>query len=109
MEARSRALDAKFAAEAVLDAEELQQAAIVDDDDLNMDEANAAEDGGDEFKLPTPSEREEEQKTGGPDVHVVQRRIRHIVRVLGKFKKLAEKGRYVLSCASLYHFIDFFS
>ena len=97
MEARSRALDAKAAAEAELDAEELQEAVITeegDDDDIDMDGAEDADGDIDAkpFHLPTAAERDDE-KTGGPDVHVVQRRMRECVRVLGKFKRLAEKGR----------------
>lgn len=94
MEARSRALDAKAAAEAELDAEELQQAAFDEgDDDLDMDDDVDEVDEEDKFHLPTAAERLEEKKSGGPDVHLVQRRMRECVRVLGRFKKLAEPGR----------------
>ncbi|KXN85473.1 Putative ribosomal RNA methyltransferase nop2 [Leucoagaricus sp. SymC.cos] len=75
MEARSRALDEAAAAEAELDAEELRQAALdADDEDVEMDDG-------------------EEEVDGGPDVHTVQQRMRHCVRVLGNFKKRAEKDR----------------
>lgn len=97
MEARSRALDAKTAAEAELDLEELQEAAVSDedDDDVDMDgEADAdGEMNAEPFHLPTAAERDEEKKTGGPDLHIVQRRMRECVRVLGKFKRLAAEGR----------------
>ncbi|KAJ7285949.1 NOL1/NOP2/sun family RNA met [Mycena rebaudengoi] len=118
MEARSRALDAKAAAEAELDVEEYQGAAVSDeeDDDVNMDgEENADGDmDGEPFRLPTAAEREEE-KTSMPDIHLVQRRIRECVRILGKFKRLAEPGRsrsdytgqLVADIASYYGYNDF--
>ena len=98
MEARSRALDAKAAAEADLDEEELRNAGMLvdgDDEDVDMDGSEDDDDDEDQekFHLPTAEEREEETKQGGPDVHVVQRRMRECVRVLGRFNKLAEKGR----------------
>ncbi|KAL1745640.1 NOL1/NOP2/sun family RNA met [Schizophyllum fasciatum] len=100
MEARSRALDARAAAEADLDAEELRNAGMLvdgDDEDVDMegdeDDEDEDEEGQEKFSLPTAEEREEEKKQGGPDVHVVQRRMRECVRVLGRFNKLAEKGR----------------
>lgn len=106
MEARSRALDAKAAAEAELDAEELRLAAEggEDDDEFegmdDMEEDGDEEEGGaegEEFSLPTAQEREEEKKAGGPELHVVQRRMRQCVRVLGRWKKLGAKtGRYVV-------------
>ena len=101
MEARSRAMDAKAAREAELDAEEMRQAEVASDEDL---EEAMEEDGDDEgegegdaepFHLPTAEEREEEKKAGGPQVHVVQRRMRECVRVLGNFRKRGAKGRYV--------------
>ncbi|KAF8894554.1 NOL1/NOP2/sun family-domain-containing protein [Infundibulicybe gibba] len=95
MEARSRALDAKNAAEAELDVEEAQDGADSEEEDYEMD--GPEDEGGDidaePFHLPTAAEREEEKSNGGPDVHVVQRRMRECVRVLGKFKRLAEQGR----------------
>ncbi|KAI8998510.1 NOL1/NOP2/sun family-domain-containing protein [Trametes punicea] len=103
MEARSRALDAKAAREAELDAEELRQAALAgaesdddlaDVDDVDMDEeGEGGEEGEEGFVLPTADELEEEKKRGGPDVHTVQRRMRQCVRVLGNFKRHAAKGR----------------
>jgi hypothetical protein len=112
MEARSRALDAQALADAELDVEELQDAALGESDhDMDNDiDIDGEEDGNGEidaepFHLLTPEEREEEKKKGGPDVHVVQRRIRECVRVLGKSKKLAAKGRCVIvriACARLY-------
>ncbi|KAJ6630691.1 NOL1/NOP2/sun family-domain-containing protein [Mycena sp. CBHHK59/15] len=96
MEARSRALDAQAAADAELDVEEFQDAAASDgeDEDVEMDGVEDAdgEMDGEPFRLPTAEEREAEQ-AGVADVHVVQRRMRECVRVLGKFKRLAEKGR----------------
>lgn len=92
MEARSRALDEAVAAEAELDAEELRQAALeADDEDVDMADDEEEVDG--EIRLPTAAEREEEKARGGPDVHTVQQRMRHCVRVLGNFKKRAEKDR----------------
>lgn len=96
MEARSRALDANAAAEAELDAQELQEAAVDDEDDEDVDMDGDEDENGEmseePFRLPTAEEREEEKGTV-PDVHAVQRRLRECVRVLGKFKRLAEKGR----------------
>jgi len=96
MEARSRALDAKAQLEAEEDQQELQRVVTQEDeDDLNADEV--ADENGDidvePFHLPTASEREAEKESGGADVHVVQRRIRECVRVLGRFSKLAEENR----------------
>ncbi|KAE9399301.1 NOL1/NOP2/sun family putative RNA met [Gymnopus androsaceus JB14] len=95
MAARSKALDEKAAAEAALDMEEMQQAAIVDDEvdeaDFDMDEDD--DETEEPFRLPTAEEKEAESNAGGPDVHAVQRRMRECVRVLERFKKLAEKGR----------------
>jgi ribosomal RNA methyltransferase Nop2 len=88
MEARSRALDAEALAEAERDIEEQQAALEAEEVDFDGE----AEDG-DLFHLPTPQEREEEKKAGGPDVQLVQLRMRECVRVLGNFKKLAAKGR----------------
>jgi len=99
MEARSRALDAKAALEADLDVEEIQLAALQgqdeDDDDVDMD--GEIDDDGETFHLPTAEEREVERKSGGPDVHVVQRRMRECARALGNFRKLAAKGRSVFT------------
>lgn len=98
MEARSRALDVRAAKEAQLDAEELQLAEQIgaeDDDELDENDGDGASEaeGEDEgaFVLPIAAEREEEKRLGGPDVHVVQRRMRECVRILGKWKKLGEK------------------
>lgn len=115
MEARSRALDARAAREAELDMEEMQQAAQVDgEDDLDVDMDGDEEGDGEEFHLPTAEEREEEKKAGGPDVHLVQRRMRECVRVLGNFKKL-NRGRarteyvdqLISDIASYYGYNDF--
>lgn len=93
----SRKLEARAAAEAELDAEELNALAAEEYEDEDMD-VNAPEDANGDiiaepFHLPTPAEREEEKANGGPDVHLVQRRMRECVRVLAKFSKRAEKGR----------------
>lgn len=96
MEARSRAMDAKAAREAALDVEEMLNAEVAsDDEDLEGMAEDEEGTGGDEeaFQLPTAEEREEEKKTGGPQVHVVQRRMRECVRILGNFKRLGAKGR----------------
>jgi 25S rRNA (cytosine2870-C5)-methyltransferase len=94
MEARSRALDAKAALEADLEAEELQDAAMEEDEEGENMEVGMDEDG-EPFQLPSAEEREAEKNRGGPDVHVVQRRMRECVRILGNFKRLAPKGRWV--------------
>ncbi|ESK96859.1 trna (cytosine-5-)-methyltransferase nsun2 [Moniliophthora roreri MCA 2997] len=97
IEAKSKALEAKAAAEAALDIAEMQAAAMEDADEFDMDEDDEdeddGEDDGEKFHLPTAEELEEEKNAGGPDVHVVQRRMRECVRALQRFKKLAEKGR----------------
>jgi ribosomal RNA methyltransferase Nop2 len=96
MEARSRALDAEAAAEAELDAEEFREGAESgdDDDDIDMDVVDEHGDvSAEPFHLPTVQEREAEKQSGGPDLHVVQRRMKTCVRVLGKFNRLAEEGR----------------
>ncbi|KAF9069909.1 NOL1/NOP2/sun family-domain-containing protein [Rhodocollybia butyracea] len=92
--ARSKALDEKAQAEAALDVEEMQQAAYNEEDDeedFDMDIEDEEADG-EPFCLPTAEEKEAESSAGGPDVHVVQRRMRECVRVLGKFKKTSGKG-----------------
>lgn len=92
MEARSRALDARAALDADLEAEELQDAAeLEEDEDENMEKG--MDEDGEPFQLPSAEEREAERKSGGPDVHVVQRRMRECVRILGNFKRLASKER----------------
>ncbi|SRR6266404_5300048 len=100
-EAMSRALDAKLARDAELDAEELQLAAQVEADDLegaedmdvDEDEMDAPGHGA---VLPTPDERAEEKRTGGPEVHVVQKRMRQCVGILKRWKTLGAKtGRFV--------------
>lgn len=98
MEARSRALDSKAAREAELDLEEVQQAALEGEDDADSldgeaDEEGDGEDGGEAFELPTPEEREQEKAAGGPQVHIVQRRMRECVRVLSNLKRYASTGR----------------
>ncbi|KAJ7632518.1 NOL1/NOP2/sun family RNA met [Roridomyces roridus] len=118
MEARSRALDAKAAAEAELDIEEFQQAAADEDDEDDVDMDGQEDANGDmdaePFHLPTAEEREEEKLTV-PDVHTVQRRMRECVRILGKFKRLAAEGhsrsdyiaQLILDISSHYGYNDF--
>ena len=64
-------------------------------DDADDDEEEEAPDGT-KITLPTPEQREAEKKTV-LDPQLVQRRLRHCVRVLGNFKKKAEPGRFVCS------------
>lgn len=94
MEKLSRALDAEAAREAELDIEEMQNAALAEEDE-DGDAGLEEEDEGEPFRLPTAEEREMEKK-GVSDVRVVQRRMRHCVRVLRNFKKLAEEDRSVI-------------
>ncbi|KAH9842678.1 NOL1/NOP2/sun family RNA met [Rhodofomes roseus] len=123
MEARSRALDAQAAREAELDIEEMQNAAQAGEDDDEFADADEEEDeemGGEGedvegFHLPTAEEREDEKKSGGPDVHTVQRRMRECVRVLSNHKKRAAPGRsrteyvqqLISDIASYYGYNDF--
>ena len=97
MAARSRKLDALATAEGEMDEKELQMAAENDEDDDDMaTDGEEDADGnidGESFHLPTPAERDEEKAKGEPDVHAVQRRMQHCVRVLAKFNQRAEKGR----------------
>ncbi|KAJ3476497.1 hypothetical protein NLI96_g11117 [Meripilus lineatus] len=96
MEARSRALDEKAAREAQLDLEEVQDAARAggeEDDDFEGGEEGEEGEETEGFQLPTAEEVEEEKKVGGPQVHVVQRRMRECVRILDNFKKRATPGR----------------
>lgn len=95
MESRSRALDAKADREALLDAEEMRDAEVASDEELMEEDAGEGDEDEEEFQLPTAEEREEEKKTGGPQVHIVQSRMRHCVRVLASFSKRGAKGRYV--------------
>ena len=103
MEARSKALDARAAAEAEIDAEELRGAQEDEEEDEDVDMNGEADEEGnmdaEPFHLPTTAEREEEKARGGPDLQVVQRRMRECVRVLEKFSKRAEKGRLVILCS----------
>ncbi|KJA27542.1 hypothetical protein HYPSUDRAFT_944453 [Hypholoma sublateritium FD-334 SS-4] len=97
MAEQSRKLEARRAAEEELDLEEAQAAHASDseDDDVDMEGEEDAEGNIDvePFQLPTAAEREAEKAAGGPDVHLVQKRMRECVRVLAKFSKRAEKGR----------------
>jgi ribosomal RNA methyltransferase Nop2 len=101
--ARSRALDARAAREAGLDAEELQMAAQAEADEFygleDMDEEEMEVDTpeAEEIMLQTAEQRLEEKKSGGPDVHVVQKRMRECVRILKKWKLSGAKtGRFVI-------------
>ncbi|KAG2157345.1 NOL1/NOP2/sun family RNA met [Suillus clintonianus] len=112
IESRSRALDEKAAREAELDIAEMQNATFEgSDEDIDMEgEGEDAE----AFHLPTAEERAEE-KNHVADVHVVQRRMRECVRILGNFSKLGAKGRLrseyveqlVSDIASYYGYNDF--
>lgn len=100
--ARSRALDARAAREAQLDAEELQVAAQAEADefdgveDMDDDEEEADVPEAEAVVLPTAEERLEEKKSGGPDVHIVQKRMRECVRILKRWKVSGTKtGRFV--------------
>ncbi|KAJ7172580.1 NOL1/NOP2/sun family RNA met [Mycena filopes] len=118
MAARSRALDEQAAADAELDLADVQGAAAGEDEDDDVDMEGDEDANGDidaePFRLPTAAEREEE-KISMPDVHLVQRRMRECVRILGKFKRLAEAGRsrseyldqLVLDISSYYGYNEF--
>lgn len=102
--ARSRALDARTAREAQLDAEELQMAVQADADefdgveDMDDDEEEVDAPGAEDAILPTAEERAEEKKSGGPEVHVVQKRMRDCVRILKRWKVYGAKtGRFVIT------------
>jgi ribosomal RNA methyltransferase Nop2 len=101
--ARSRALDSRAAREAQLDAEELQTAAQADVDEFDgvedMDDDDEEVDAPDAeaFVLPTTEQRSEEKKSGGPDVHIIQKRMRECVRILKRWKVSGTKtGRFVV-------------
>jgi len=100
MAARSKALESRAELEAELDAQEIREEALAaeeDEDQMSVDAED--EDSVGPFRLPTAEEREEEKAKGGPDVHLVQLRMRQCVHVLNKFKSRAEKGRQVtFSC-----------
>ncbi|KAF8636611.1 hypothetical protein AX17_003421 [Amanita inopinata Kibby_2008] len=91
MEALSRAMDERAVQEAALDAEELRAAAAGDDDGMDIDENENGE--YEPFRLPTVEEREQEKVSGGPDIIVVQRRMRECVRILVNFKNRSDKDR----------------
>jgi len=95
--ARSRALDTRAAREAQLDAEELQMAAQAEADefdgveDMDDDEEEVDAPEAETVILPTAEERLEEKKSGGPDVHIVQKRMRECVRILKRWKVAGTK------------------
>lgn len=97
MEARSRALDTKIAADIEEDVMELKKVAgEVEDGTSIADDAVASdgiEDANQPLHLPTVGEKEEEEKNGGPSIQVVKRRMQDCVRVLRNFRQLAEKNR----------------
>ncbi|KAI0256750.1 NOL1/NOP2/sun family-domain-containing protein [Lactifluus subvellereus] len=120
--ARSRALDARAAREAQLDEEEFQMAAQASADEFegieDMDDDEEAVDGpeSEDVVLPTAEERAEEKKAGGPELHVVQKRMRECVRILKRWKASGPKtGRarsefveqLVSDIASYYGYNDF--
>jgi ribosomal RNA methyltransferase Nop2 len=101
--ARSRALDARAAREAQLDAEELQMAAQAEADefdgveDMDDDEEEVDAPDANAVILQTAEQRLEEKQSGGPDVHVVQKRMRECVRILKRWKVSgARTGRFVV-------------
>jgi ribosomal RNA methyltransferase Nop2 len=98
--ARSRALDARAARDAQLDAEELQMAAQAEADefeDMDDDEEEVDAPGAEGLILPTAEERAEEKRSGGPEVHVVQKRMRECVKILKRWKVSGAKtGRFVI-------------
>ena len=100
-EAMSRALDTRLARDAELDVEELQLAAQVEADDLegaedmdaDEDEIDAPDSG---TLLLTSEERAEEKRAGGPEVHIVQKRMRQCLGILKRWKTSGAKmGRLV--------------
>jgi ribosomal RNA methyltransferase Nop2 len=102
--ARSRALDARSTREAQLDVEELQMAAQVEADefgdveDIDDDEEEVDVPGAEGVILPTTEERAEEKRSGGPEVHIVQKRMRECVRILKRWKVSGAKtGRFVIT------------
>ena len=107
---RSRKLEALAAEEAALAEEELKESAFAAAGDEDVDMSGEEDENGDvdvePFHLPTTEEREEEKAKGGPDVYSVQRRMRECVRVLSKFKKRAEQGRYVIFSSFLFSTIE---
>jgi ribosomal RNA methyltransferase Nop2 len=94
MEKRSKALEKRARREEL---EELNEQALLKKQEEETENAMQVDDdeetGG--FKLPTAEERERESQTG-MDLAVVQRRIRAVTRILNRFSKLAEPGRYVI-------------
>ncbi|KAI0006077.1 NOL1/NOP2/sun family-domain-containing protein [Russula compacta] len=120
--ARSRTLDARAAREAQLDAEELQMAARAEADEFEgvefMDDDEDEMDAPEEevIVLPTAEERAEEKRTGGPDVHIIQKRMRECVRLLKRWKVYGAKTgsarseiveQLVSDIASYYGYNDF--
>ena len=91
IEALSRAMDERATEEAALDAEELR-AADAGKEASELDIGEDEDDDVESFHLPTFEEREEEKNSGGPDVVVIQRRMRVCARRLGNFKKYAGRG-----------------
>lgn len=71
--------------------------AIEDDEDADLDmdvEDDLGEGDGNGFVLPSAEEREKEKEAGTTKMPAeIQKRMQHCVRILGNFKKLAEKGR----------------
>lgn len=63
------------------------------EDDENENAAGDEADGRERFSLPTPEQREEEKKRGGPDVQEVQLRMQECAKVLSNFKRYGDKSR----------------
>ena len=103
--ARSRALDARAAHDAQLDKEDFQMATQVNTDefegieDMDEDEEEVDEPGEEGIVLPTAEERAEEKRAGGPEVHIVQKRMRECVRILKKWKVFGAKTSRFVICS----------
>jgi ribosomal RNA methyltransferase Nop2 len=94
MEKRSKALEKRARREEL---EELNERALLKKQEEEAENAMQVDDDEETegFKLPTAEERERESQAG-MDLAVVQRRIRAVTRILNRFSKLAEPGRYVV-------------
>ncbi|KAI9446410.1 putative NOP2-nucleolar protein [Lactarius indigo] len=93
-----------------LEADDLEGAEDMDSDEEEVD----APDNG--TVLPTPEERAEEKKVGGPEVHVVQKRMRQCIGILKRWKTSGAKtGRdraefveqLILDIASYYGYNEY--
>ena len=65
---------------------------------MDSDEDGDDAPGAEGFILPTTEERAEEKRSGGPEVHVVQKRMRECVRILKRWKVSgARTGGFVIT------------